>query len=86
MATERLPTADFPGYVSPAAIDRNKVRSEDRAVHDWYRFVLSFPPHLVQDYLRRFHIGPLDTVPGSLLRHRHNPGGMQEIRCAKRRN
>ena len=62
MATERLPTADFPGDASPAAIDRNKVRSEDRAVHEWYRFVLSFPPHLVQDYLRRFHIGPLETV------------------------
>lgn len=32
----------------------NKLRIEDRAVHDWYRFVLSFPPHLVRDYLRRF--------------------------------
>ena len=30
---------------------QNKVRPEDRAAHDWYRFVLSFPPHLVQDYL-----------------------------------
>ena len=37
-----------------AATDRNKVRSEDRAVHEWYRFVLSFPPHLVQTYLQRF--------------------------------
>lgn len=56
MATERLPAADFPGYASPAAIDRNKVRSEDRAVHEWYRFVLSFPPHRVQDYPRRLWI------------------------------
>ena len=37
---------------------RNKVRPEDRAVHDWYRFVLSFPPHLVQDYLGRFGVDP----------------------------
>jgi len=34
----------------------NKLRPEDRAVHDWYRFVLSFPPHLVRDYLERFGV------------------------------
>jgi len=32
----------------------NKLAVEDRLVHDWYRFVLSFPPHLVRDYLHRF--------------------------------
>ncbi|HJX54715.1 MAG TPA: DNA methyltransferase, partial [Polyangia bacterium] len=34
--------------------ENNRVRVEDRAIHDWYRFVLSFPPHLVRDYLQRF--------------------------------
>lgn len=34
----------------------NKLYPEDRAVHDWYRFVLSFPPHLVREYLERFGI------------------------------
>ncbi len=34
----------------------NKLYPEDRAVHDWYRFVLSFPPHLVRDYLERFGV------------------------------
>ena len=34
----------------------NKLYSEDRAVHEWYRFVLSFPPHLVRSYLERFGI------------------------------
>src|SRR5579872_4425959 len=34
----------------------NKLSHEDRLAHDWYRFVLSFPPHLVQDYLEQFHI------------------------------
>ena len=34
----------------------NKLLVEDRAFHDWYRFVLSFPPHLVRDYLKRFGI------------------------------
>jgi len=36
----------------------NKVRAQDSSVHDWYRFVLSFPPHLVKDYLLKFDIGP----------------------------
>ncbi|MBI4506768.1 MAG: hypothetical protein HY691_14640, partial [Chloroflexi bacterium] len=34
--------------------DSNKLYPEDRAVHEWYRFVLSFPPHLVRDYARTF--------------------------------
>lgn len=41
---------------------QNKLLAEDRPVHDWYRFVLSFPPHLVRDYLERFNIGSSDTV------------------------
>ena len=32
----------------------NKLRLHDRAVHQWYRFVLSFPPHLVRDYIAKF--------------------------------
>jgi hypothetical protein len=36
--------------------DINKLYPEDRAVHEWYRFVLSFPPHLVRTYLERFGI------------------------------
>ncbi len=35
----------------------NQLRSGDRAAHDWYRFVLSFPAHLVQAYLEKFGIG-----------------------------
>jgi len=34
--------------------ESNKLYAEDRAVHEWYRFVLSFPPHLVRQYLERF--------------------------------
>ncbi|MHC1725666.1 MAG: DNA methyltransferase [Syntrophobacteraceae bacterium] len=36
--------------------EANKLSFEDKSVHDWYRFVLSFPPHLVRDYLRKFGI------------------------------
>lgn len=32
----------------------NKLASQDRAFHDWYRFVLAFPPHLVRDYIDSF--------------------------------
>lgn len=32
----------------------NRVYVEDGAAHDWYRFVLSYPPHLVRDYVQRF--------------------------------
>jgi len=36
----------------------NQVQEKDQRVHDWYRFVLSFPPHLVSDYLDKFGLGP----------------------------
>ncbi len=40
----------------------NKLYPEDRAVHEWYRFVLSFPPHLVREYLDEFDVGPQQRV------------------------
>lgn len=36
--------------------DSNRLDAADRAAHDWYRFVLSFPPHLVRSYLDSFNI------------------------------
>jgi SAM-dependent methyltransferase len=36
--------------------ENNKLKAEDFSVHDWYRFVLSFPPHLVRDYLAKFDL------------------------------
>jgi DNA modification methylase len=40
----------------------NRLDEKDRAIHDWYRFVLSFPPHLVQEYFKRFDIKTGDIV------------------------
>ena len=40
----------------------NQVDNADRPVHDWYRFVLSFPPHLVRDYLERFGVAGRQRV------------------------
>ena len=34
----------------------NSISPEDRAFHDWYRFVLSYPPHLVRDYISDFEL------------------------------
>ena len=44
------------------AAERNKLRPDDRAVHDWYRFVLSYPPHLVREYVERFGLDATQTV------------------------
>lgn len=42
--------------------EANKLHPEDRAAHDWYRFVLSYPPHLVREYLQRFEINESHCV------------------------
>ncbi|WP_419944398.1 DNA methyltransferase [Candidatus Poriferisodalis sp.] len=34
----------------------NTLLACDAPAHDWYRFVLSFPPHLVRDYAGRFEL------------------------------
>lgn len=42
--------------------DRNKLDKADRQIHDWYRFVLSYPPHLVRQYLTEFDLTTADIV------------------------
>lgn len=34
----------------------NRLYEDDLPIHDWYRFILSFPPHLVKDYINKFGI------------------------------
>jgi len=34
----------------------NRLRDQDRPVHDWYRFILSYPPHFVREWLDEFGI------------------------------
>src|SRR5688572_6783804 len=46
------PASDAPRRRTAAIA--NRLAPEDRAAHDWYRFVLSYPPHMVRDYLARF--------------------------------
>src|SRR3990172_8165925 len=40
----------------------NKLSVEDNPAHAWYRFILSFPPHLVRDYIERFEVTTDKTV------------------------
>ena len=42
--------------------NNNSIRPEDRAFHDWYRFVLSYPPHLVRDYMNDFGLDEQSTI------------------------
>lgn len=42
--------------------DSNKLLFPDRPGHDWYRFVLSYPPHLVREYLQKFGVTPNQVV------------------------
>jgi hypothetical protein len=40
----------------------NRLALADSAAHEWYRFVLSYPPHLVRHYLERFGAGEHSLV------------------------
>ncbi|HEX4086614.1 MAG TPA: DNA methyltransferase [Chthoniobacteraceae bacterium] len=46
----------------PRGAELNKVDDADMPAHRWYRFVLSYPPHLVRDYLKCFAIRPGQRV------------------------
>lgn len=41
---------------------QNDLELQDYAFHDWYRFVLSFPPHLVRDYLDDFGVSSRSVI------------------------
>ena len=47
---------------SPRDLRNNQLQAEDRAFHDWYRFILSFPPQLVRTYLDQFALTTDDLV------------------------
>lgn len=56
--TEKIDHIYSMNYLNEIAAEyqSNKVRKEDNAFHNWYRFVLSYPPHLVKYYLDKFQI------------------------------
>ena len=40
----------------------NSINSEDKGFHNWYRFVLSYPPHLVRDYIKNFGLSSQSII------------------------
>ena len=47
---------------NPEDLSNNKLQPSDRAFHDWYRFILSYPPHLVRHYFHQFGLTEHATV------------------------
>jgi hypothetical protein len=58
--------------------DPNTVYESDKPVHDWYRFVLSYPPHLIRDYVGRF-----DLSEGSRVLDPFCGTGTTPVECRK---
>ena len=52
----------LPSQYADSRPSRNQMLEDDRPIHDWYRFVLSFPPHLVREYFERFDASEEMTV------------------------
>lgn len=42
--------------LDPKDARNNRIALSDRRFHDWYRFVLSFPPHLVANYIHALEV------------------------------
>jgi DNA modification methylase len=40
----------------------NKLSHDDKRFHNWYRFILSFPPHLVREYIEKFDLQDGATI------------------------
>ena len=47
---------------NPQDLNLNRLQQCDRTFHDWYRFILSFPPHLVRTYIAKFGLTADSTL------------------------
>jgi DNA modification methylase len=59
--------------------EANRLEAEDRPVHDWYRFILSYPPHLVRKYLDEFGV-----TEGEIVLDPFCGTGTTMVECQKR--
>ncbi|MBE9028640.1 DNA methyltransferase [filamentous cyanobacterium LEGE 11480] len=59
---KQLAVVNTDRYVDRSHPQWNQIREADRVVHDWYRFVLSYPPHLVQEYVEKFQLNEKHRV------------------------
>lgn len=61
-AEEKVKTKRERTTARHADVELNRLGADDRAAHHWYRFVLSYPPHLVRDYITKFGLEPGQTL------------------------
>lgn len=40
----------------------NRIYEDDLSIHEWYRFVLSYPPHIVREYVESFGLSSGDLI------------------------
>ena len=52
----------FEDISDPGDLSNNKLHIADRSFHDWYRFVLSYPPQLVRTYIDEFQLDEASTI------------------------
>jgi DNA modification methylase len=57
-----LQTTFLDELAAPSNSKANQLMERDQAIHSWYRFVLSFPPHLVRRYLEEFKLSSEATL------------------------
>jgi len=66
MTLEQMNLPNFPlSSTSQKRVKRNnsnRIQDADKPFHDWYRFVLSFPPHLVRNYIDDFKLDSRSTI------------------------
>lgn len=55
-------TLGFDSTDNPQDVRHNRLQDTDRAFHDWYRFILSFPPHLVRRYFEQFNLADAAVI------------------------
>ena len=58
-STIKLEPAIRSGFENSTA---NRLKQDDYPIHNWYRFVLSYPPHLVRYFLNQFRLSKDATV------------------------
>lgn len=62
----------------PDGNELNRLLEGDLPVHDWYRFILSYPPHLVRQYIEKFQ-----TKPGMVVLDPFCGTGTTLVECMK---
>ena len=62
MQLHLFPQEATTAVVPESSSNPNKLSYNDKPFHDWYRFVLSFPAHLVREYIAKFGLNETDTL------------------------